>query len=982
MAENTSKSNKVPKLSEVIKSTLSNVKEITDATKVIVGSVEDLAKLIPDDFDQNVQKIHTNLLKGVEGIDKLVKVFTSIDSGIKLDLKSIISMRFKIKVLRQYIYLFMQMFETMVYYMNQGEAAQKQMDRFKNSAFSGLKEQIDLLNEIELSTITTKMLMARLFIKEYKSLTEYLINTLSSIYYDEFNKEYIDHITNNTKEIIDGMNASILALDEISITDMLLNRIKIPLMKDNIQALLEMQITLSDKINIRRLEGVKNRLSIINDITNNLSEIFNNLTKIKGGKFNAKRLNKSIDAIIDIVDSLEKLNDKLSKTDLKSLEIKSLLETLDAIYKIEKRVILISLISIPFAAAAILMLVGITVGMTAILLMVRAIMFMANPVLLRLARMSMKNLYKTILYIAYVIAATILTIALIMISAAFIVENIKSVLLSIAVIGLVILSIGAMGYIVGLIVPGIAGFALGMIALGVALISIIATTLILELIAKIDFNEQKSEKVKENVKNILTAAKSVINSIFDAFDDPMGENNGNDGLVLSVASLILGDTFVNMIKLVLSCTILIFTTLAVGLVFLTALTLNLLLDNPVTTSVIRNKRSIIDNVNNILGTSKEVINSIFSTFDSPIGDSGDGALLWLAGQILGDTFVNMFKLISSCLALTFTVIAVSLVRITAWALTSITDINLDRGKISTNTQTIMGAARDVIASVNAPTDSIKEGDKSVGRHILEALLPSSLVNMIDAIMAIGTLGPTVLAVGAVGFMAKQLNSIQELEIKSDIQTRAQAIIASGKDIVKLINDESFKGIDVDDVIERASAMKLVAESINELGKDVNVNNHTKLTENTIKLIDKIDKSKLENLQTAHNMFKEMKEFSESISGNFDELAEALNEKITPLLEELKELIGKIPESVDKSASTISTSMYNTTSIASGTATTSTMRAQVQSENPTMSKEDIGKVVDQRMAQQAQSVNKGIEMRLEELLDVLQNYSNPIPVRMS
>lgn len=231
-------------------------------------------------------------------------------------------------------------------------------------------------------------------------------------------------------------------------------------------------------------------------------------------------------------------------------------------------------------------------------------------------------------------------------------------------------------------------------------------------------------------------------------------------------------------------------------------------------------------------------------------------------------------------------------------------------------------------------------------------------------------------------MAKQLNSIQELEIKSDIQTRAQAIIASGKDIVKLINDESFKGIDVDDVIERASAMKLVAESINELGKDVNVNNHTKLTENTIKLIDKIDKSKLENLQTAHNMFKEMKEFSESISGNFDGLAEALNEKIAPLLEELKELIGKIPESVDKSASTISTSMYNTTSIASGTATTSTMRAQVQSENPTMSKEDIGKVVDQRMAQQAQSVNKGIEMRLEELLDVLQNYSNPIPVRMS
>ena len=75
-------------------------------------------------------------------------------------------------------------------------------------------------------------------------------------------------------------------------------------------------------------------------------------------------------------------------------------------------------------------------------------------------------------------------------------------------------------------------------------------------------------------------------------------------------------------------------------------------------------------------------------------------------------------------------------------------------------------------------------------------------------------------------------------------------------------------------------------------------------------------------------------------------------------------------------------MYNTTSIANGTANASTMTQQVQSENPTMSKEEVNRMVDQRMNQQAQSINKGIEMKLEELIDVLQNYSNPIPVRMS
>ena len=228
----------------------------------------------------------------------------------------------------------------------------------------------------------------------------------------------------------------------------------------------------------------------------------------------------------------------------------------------------------------------------------------------------------------------------------------------------------------------------------------------------------------------------------------------------------------------------------------------------------------------------------------------------------------------------------------------------------------------------------------------------------------------------------KINDIDYTEIS---QAKLYLVTDSIKNIItKLFYDPSFK-IDKGIVKKSEQYSEILSNIIKYnrvMANDINIENHTKLTDNTIRLIDKIDKSKLENLQTAHNMFKEMKEFSESISGNFDGLAEALNEKIAPLLEELKELIGKIPESVDKSASTISTSMYNTTSIANGTANASTMTQQVQSENPTMSKEEVNRMVDQRMNQQAQSVNKGIEMKLEELIDVLQNYSNPIPVRMS
>ena len=994
MAENKSKSNKVPKLSEVIKSTLSNIKEITDATKVIVGSVEDLAKLIPDDFDQNIENIQNNLLKGVESIDKMVKVFTNIDSGIKLDLKSMTSMKLKIYVLKQYMYLFMQMIESLSEYIIKNENINSQLDKFKNSAFAGLEQQIELINNIELSTVTTKMLMARLFVQEFKHLSEYIFNTLRSIEYDENNVENINNAIETISDLVNNMNAPILALNEVSIINLLTNQVKIFLMGMNIQSLLDMQLNLSKKMTRKKLDAINERLTIINNITENIFNIFENLNKIDPSKFDLDALKLGVIGITNLVDVLDELNNKLKEKDLSDLQNNSsiLLEVLDSIYNLEKKVIIISLLSLPFAVAALAMLIAVSIGMGALLLTIKFIMWMSNPALLRLARISMNNLYRTVRYIAYIVSITVLTIMLILLTSSIIIENIKAILLSIAVIGIVIWAFAAMGYIVATASAGVTLFALGMVILGVALISLIGITLILKLIAKINFTVNDKKTIKSNVENIIGTAKEVINIIFEAFDQEMGtkadNGYGDDGLLTTIISWIGGDMLANVLKIIMASAILFFTVLSVGIVFALGYALSTLIKSPLDNSAIGDNGTIANNVRDIMNTAKSVINTIFDSYDNPMGDGNigdDGLIFTLVSVVAGDMFVNMIKLILANVLLVSTVMAVGAVWIMGHLLNKVNNITIGTGDNSPSKKAsdIMTAAKGVIAAVNSPNEKLKEADKSIGRSIIEAILPSSLVNMIDAVMAIGTLGPMVLAVGAVGFMAKMLNEVTKAELDAKIESKSETIIKTGAKIISLVNDDSyFKGIDEDDVIKRASAIKLVAEAVNELGKDVDVNNHTKLTDNTIKLIDKIDNSKLENLQTAHNMFKEMKEFSESISGNFDGLAEALNEKIAPLLEELKGLIEKIPESVDKSASTISTSMYNTTSIANGTATPSTMTQQVQSENPTMSKEEVNRMVDQRMTQQAQSVNKGIEMKLEELIDVLQNYSNPIPVRMS
>lgn len=70
------------------------------------------------------------------------------------------------------------------------------------------------------------------------------------------------------------------------------------------------------------------------------------------------------------------------------------------------------------------------------------------------------------------------------------------------------------------------------------------------------------------------------------------------------------------------------------------------------------------------------------------------------------------------------------------------------------------------------------------------------------------------------------------------------------------------------------------------------------TDQYMKFMDKVNSMDMQKLQSAERLFEHMANFSQSINGNFQELAEALNEKIAPLLEELKDLMSKIPQKME------------------------------------------------------------------------------------
>ena len=98
------------------------------------------------------------------------------------------------------------------------------------------------------------------------------------------------------------------------------------------------------------------------------------------------------------------------------------------------------------------------------------------------------------------------------------------------------------------------------------------------------------------------------------------------------------------------------------------------------------------------------------------------------------------------------------------------------------------------------------------------------------------------------------------------------------------------------------------ERFNEVSKDfVDINSDDvrkskELTDNYIKYVDKINGIDLENLKTTERLFANMAKFSESINGDFDKLAESLNDRIAPLLEELKNLMSQMPSHINKASS--------------------------------------------------------------------------------
>lgn len=145
--------------------------------------------------------------------------------------------------------------------------------------------------------------------------------------------------------------------------------------------------------------------------------------------------------------------------------------------------------------------------------------------------------------------------------------------------------------------------------------------------------------------------------------------------------------------------------------------------------------------------------------------------------------------------------------------------------------------------------------------------------------------------------------------------------------------------------------------------------YKKIMEANTNFLGKINTMKLENLKTAANIFEQMAKFSESISGDFEGLADTLNDKIAPLMEELKELLDGVQKKVEKSGSDISASVFASKS---GQLNSSEMANQTAREMPNSSDAEREQETRRRMEAQARQQNSEIVSKLAELIDLFED----------
>ena len=512
----------------------------------------------------------------------------------------------------------------------------------------------------------------------------------------------------------------------------------------------------------------------------------------------------------------------------------------------------------------------------------------------------------------------------------------------------------------------------------------------LSLLAKIKLDRGT---ISENVSMVVGTARYIIDTLFATEEEKeKHESKGWFSRMITHVFTGIGD----IIDGILAVAFLATTFVSIAMIMLIALELKLLMKVKLDTATIK------ENVTSIMSTAREIITTIFA----PEAEKEDASQKGWFSKFINWAFPHLAPIIDGILAIAYlstTMIAIGMLTLIAKNLKTIQGFDIDVSAVTLKTQQIISTAKAVISAVTAPIETNEKQGKGFLRKLLEFVLPDNLTAIIDGLMAIGFLATSVACVGMLAKIAENLVTIQKTPDLTGISTKTQTIISTAKTVISAALAQGKSEVEIDSSTESklrtlisatdlvydlankcnqlntisidgtqkgeliAGSIVRMTEKISDIATISGVENSIRLLDNYGKFIDKVNGVNVENIKQTTSMFEQMARFSESIAGNFDGLAESLNEKIMPLIEELKGLMEKLPGQIEVASAKTTNAIQNMQDTVSGkTPTRNEIAAQVKAEQPSLTGAELQAEIDRRIRTQVSNMSNSIVSKLDEI----------------
>lgn len=244
----------------------------------------------------------------------------------------------------------------------------------------------------------------------------------------------------------------------------------------------------------------------------------------------------------------------------------------------------------------------------------------------------------------------------------------------------------------------------------------------------------------------------------------------------------------------------------------------------------------------------------------------------------------------------------------------------------------------------------------------------------------GTLGT---AIKALSDYCSSINTIKDFRI-DEIDNRVidkniTELFTTGANITDKVNEylQNSEAVDAAEVSYFTNGIQELSNAFENLGNK-DLGKFKQNTEVFAKFLGNVHSTDMAKVEKTATLFKHMTEFSNTINGNFEKLAETLSEKLLPVLEDLKEVMVEVPGKMEEGFSNASKSI----GALSSTPSKANYEAQVKRENPSWSEDKVTKEAETRLKDKSKADANGIAAKLDELISMFKGYGTPAKVKLS